>query len=231
MSLVLLSGGLDSAVLLVDMIKNPFRYYDEPINALFLDFGTQAHKTCKKSLESFNKQYHGAYNFITYDTSKMIHPKIPVYDPNYRKRDTFGDTQSFNMFTPFRILYMYVVAAVYAANLGDSRIYVGNHRRDGGDIDDTGEHYWDCDVRLINEVNRTLDKASNDLAAPIILAPFAQYSKLDIVRLGKSLNVPFELTYSCGFGPKRCMSCTTCTTLNAVFVDVLGRLPEWRFNG
>jgi 7-cyano-7-deazaguanine synthase len=60
------------------------------------------------------------------------------------------------------------------------------------------------------------------LAAPIIIeAPFAAMHKSDVIRLGESLGVPFELTLSCmqPSNGRHCGRCSKCRERRDAFVE------------
>jgi 7-cyano-7-deazaguanine synthase len=61
------------------------------------------------------------------------------------------------------------------------------------------------------------------LAAPIAIeAPFVSMSKADVIRLGQSLGVPFELTLSCmqPAGGRHCGRCSKCRERIEAFQEV-----------
>jgi 7-cyano-7-deazaguanine synthase len=53
-----------------------------------------------------------------------------------------------------------------------------------------------------------------------LLSPFMNVDKTEIVKIGKRLNVPYELTYSCYKGEDRhCGKCGTCYERREAFND------------
>ena len=53
-----------------------------------------------------------------------------------------------------------------------------------------------------------------------MVAPFLASTKTDIVRLGATLGVPFEQTWSCyRGGAQQCGTCGTCTERREAFHD------------
>ena len=52
-----------------------------------------------------------------------------------------------------------------------------------------------------------------------IKAPFVEMTKADIIKIGLSLNVPYELTWSCYEGNEHpCGSCGTCIDRQKAFL-------------
>jgi 7-cyano-7-deazaguanine synthase len=80
-----------------------------------------------------------------------------------------------------------------------------------------GDHaqYPDCRESFVNAFNAMLSMAMDGRTINVE-APFMYFSKAQIARLGVSLNVPFDLTWSCyeggndGLDDKHCGICGTC---------------------
>jgi len=75
--------------------------------------------------------------------------------------------------------------------------------------------YPDCRAVFVDAFNNMLATAMIGQEIKVE-APFMYFSKAQIARLGASLNVPFELTWSCyeggneGYGDSHCGHCGTC---------------------
>jgi 7-cyano-7-deazaguanine synthase len=84
----------------------------------------------------------------------------------------------------------------------------------------SGDHYIypDCRPEFLNAFRQTATLALGEWANVEILAPFADKSKADIVRLGDVLGVPFGYTWSCYKGGEfHCGECGTCVERQEAF--------------
>lgn len=74
--------------------------------------------------------------------------------------------------------------------------------------------YPDCRPEFFRRLNRLVPVGTRAGAAgrsPKIIAPFQHFSKMEIVRLGIGLGVPFAETWSCyGGGERPCGACESC---------------------
>lgn len=85
-----------------------------------------------------------------------------------------------------------------------------------------GDHaiYPDCRQVFVERFTRSTQAANEGFLVDDfeIIAPFLNQSKADIVRLGTSLSVPFEQTWSCYRGESvHCGTCGTCTERREAF--------------
>ena len=103
---------------------------------------------------------------------------------------------------PFRNGIMLSIAAGYAESLGASQVILGNH---------FGDHaiYPDCRKDFITPMAEAIKHGTYGEIA--LLSPFCEVDKTEIAKIGASLGVPFELTWSCyKGGDKHCGKCGTC---------------------
>jgi 7-cyano-7-deazaguanine synthase len=102
---------------------------------------------------------------------------------------------------PNRNMIMIALAAAYAQVEGYDTLLIGAH---AGDF----AVYPDCRPEFFDALRPSLK-----LATGVSLeAPFAHFSKADIVAAGAKLDVPFHLTWSCYEGKRyHCGQCGTCT--------------------
>ncbi|MCX7597897.1 MAG: 7-cyano-7-deazaguanine synthase QueC [Armatimonadetes bacterium] len=69
--------------------------------------------------------------------------------------------------------------------------------------------------------------AWSTLRRPVLLAPTAQMSKAEIVRIGLELGAPLRLVWSCyGGGGEHCWSCESCARLRCALEDA-GAWPKY----
>lgn len=76
-------------------------------------------------------------------------------------------------------------------------------------------------ARLLADIERLLGNVADREVG--VAAPFLTWSKDDVVRLGVELGVPFEMTWSCErHGSLHCGSCPHCVTRQKAFSPALG---------
>ncbi|MCF0201922.1 MAG: 7-cyano-7-deazaguanine synthase QueC [Bacteroidaceae bacterium] len=103
---------------------------------------------------------------------------------------------------PFRNGIMLSIACGLAESRGLKRVLIANH---------AGDHaiYPDCRSLFIERMSLAMSAGTD---AHIYLdAPFTDFSKTDIARIGAASGVDFSKTYSCyKGGEKHCGRCATC---------------------
>ena len=78
-----------------------------------------------------------------------------------------------------------------------------------------GTPYVDCTPTFLKSTNAVFDVYTDGRIK--VLAPFEDWSKLDIWNFAISQNVPLELTYSCELGLRQpCGKCQSCRDLKAL---------------
>ncbi len=109
---------------------------------------------------------------------------------------------------PYRNPNMLLQAATVAWNDHANVVAYAAHQGDYA-------QYPDCRKVFVDAFNGMIATAMNSQDVEVE-TPFMRFTKAQIARLGASLNVPFELTWSCyeggneGLGDKHCGSCGTC---------------------
>lgn len=110
---------------------------------------------------------------------------------------------------PYRNPNMLLQAATVAWNDHAGIVAYAAHQGDYA-------QYPDCRENFVDAFNQMLVTAM-DGRTITVESPFMHFTKAQIARLGASLNVPFELTWSCyeggsdGLNDKHCGRCGTCT--------------------
>ena len=110
---------------------------------------------------------------------------------------------------PFRNAIFLSIAVSYAASIGARRILYGAHGSDA-------KFYPDCR----EEFYKSFEKAARlGIEMDVqILAPFSGISKAELIRIGASLQVPFQLTWSCYLdNEKHCGKCESCVNRKQAF--------------
>jgi 7-cyano-7-deazaguanine synthase len=198
-SLVMLSGGLDSAVLAADEART---YVVHPVyvaGGLAWEEGEQRVIRELLSRPPFSNAPHPVQpltrlEFSMRDVYSGSHWAVTGNPPAY-------DTPDEDVYLHGRNIALLSKAAVYAATRKISRIVVAPL---------AGNPFPDATPEFFAALNAAY---SLGLAAPIeIAAPFATLHKEDVVKIGDRLGVPFELTLSCmnPSGTTHCGLCSKC---------------------
>jgi len=199
-AVVLLSGGMDSAVCAA-ITKGK----DYEIATLHLNYGQ---KTQSKELECFHKlsDYFQAISRLVIDVthfsiiggSSLTDKNIKVENARQRKE---GIPSSY---VPFRNGNIIAIATSWAEIIKARIIVIGATQVDYSGYPDCREEFFVAMQKAINL--GTKPETHIDIQTPILFN-----SKSDIVIIGNELNVPFEYTWSCYSSEvKACGICDSC---------------------
>lgn len=202
-SVVLLSGGMDSAVLLA--------HVEDPRLALSVDYGQRHRRELEAAaaLAAYYEVEHLTLDLSGWGTlltgSSLTDSTVPVPLGHYAA-PTMAATV-----VPNRNAVLLMAAAGIAAARNIDVVATAVH---------AGDHpvYPDCRPEFIDAA------ASAALAgtggAVTIIAPFVHMTKTDVAARGATLDVPLELTWSCyQGGTVHCGRCGTCTERREAFRD------------
>jgi 7-cyano-7-deazaguanine synthase len=184
-SIALVSGGLDSAVLL---------WLFRPSGAVTFNYGQKnefkevfyAEKMCKE-LNIRHKILDISSSFDEIE-SGLLKGKL---------------TDAASSIVPNRNLIMLSIVSAWAATANVNVVLIGTHKTDA-------PAYPDCTKEFISGAEQMLRVSLN---SPLfsISAPFIDKEKHEIIKMGQELNVPFEMTWSCyRDGSKHCGVCPAC---------------------
>lgn len=201
-AVVLLSGGLDSTTTLAKAIADG---YD--VTSVSFRYG-QKHSKELVSAANVSK-YYGINNIVvnldlSMFRSALTRPELDV--PENRPEDDVGSDIPIT-YVPARNIIMLSVAAGLCESIGADRIFIGANV-----IDYSG--YPDCRPEFFEQYEKMIavgTKAGVEGKPIKIMTPILNMSKTDIVRLGKKLKAPLNLTWSCyEGGDKACGKCDSC---------------------
>jgi 7-cyano-7-deazaguanine synthase len=202
---VLFSGGLDSAVLVARAATNG------PVQPLYVSVGlaweAEEQRAAARCLSSLGN-------------AGSIRPLVPlhfdmtdVYPPTHwaiRGQAPAFDTPDEDVYLEGRNIVLLSKAAVFMARAQIRRVWIGPLA--GNPFPDANPDFFDAFARGL----------SIGLATTIdIAAPFASLHKADVIRLGRELGVPLELTLSC-MQPQaglHCGRCSKCRERRDAFAD------------
>ena len=211
---VAFSGGLDSTTLLYHL-----RAEGHEVKALSADYG-QRHGARERQAAEAITQLLGVERRVVdltalaafFGRNSLSDAAVPVPAGAYSEAGMKQTT------VPNRNMVLLSVGLAWAASLPFDGVAFGAH---GGEY----TPYPDCQPAFAEAMDRAA--AVCDWRPLRVLAPFATWSKGDIVNRGAELGVPFHLTWSCYQGGETpCGVCGTCVDRATAFADA-GMTPVW----
>lgn len=201
LAVVLLSGGLDSAVTLYIAKNMGFKAH-----ALSFDYSQRHRREIASARKIANKA--GVPISIMkiefpWKNSALLNKAIDV--PKNRAIANISKSIP-STYVPARNIIFLSIAAGFAESLKAQAIFIGANA-----IDFSG--YPDCRPEFFESMNKTIGtgtKFGGEHNIKIV-TPLLKKNKADIVKIGNRLKVPFKLTWSCYEGGKYpCLKCDSC---------------------
>uniref|UniRef100_A0A7V5XFJ3 7-cyano-7-deazaguanine synthase n=1 Tax=Thermodesulfobacterium geofontis TaxID=1295609 RepID=A0A7V5XFJ3_9BACT len=197
LAIVLLSGGMDSAVC-ASVASQNYR-----LSLLHFQYGQKAQE---KELECFHKlieffkpeksQIIYLPFFKDFGGSSLISEELEIPE---KQEEGIPST-----YVPFRNGIFLSIATAWAEVIGAKKIFIGVN-----EIDFSG--YPDCRKEFIKIFNQAINTGTKPETQIEIETPIINLTKKEIVELGIKLNTPFHLTWSCyKGGEKACGKCESC---------------------
>jgi 7-cyano-7-deazaguanine synthase len=197
LAIVLLSGGMDSAVCASVASQN--------YRPAFLHF-QYGQKAQEKELECFHKlieffkpeKFQIVYLpfFKDFGGSSLISEELEIPE---KQEKGIPST-----YVPFRNGIFLSIATAWAEVIGAKKIFIGVN-----EVDFSG--YPDCRKIFIEKFNQAINVGTKPETQIEIETPIINLTKKEIVELGIKLKTPFHLTWSCyRGGEKACGKCDSC---------------------
>lgn len=205
-AVVLLSGGLDSATALAIARDQGFEAY-----ALSFDYG-QRHRfelqAARRVAQSLGAREH---KVISFDLRSFGGSALTADIDVPKDRDTSAMSHGIPVtYVPARNTIFLSFALAWAEVLGASDIFVGVNAVDYSGYPDCRPEYLAAFEALANLATKAGVEGSTRIS---IHAPLMALTKVEIIRTGLALGVPYELTSSC-YDPSEqgrpCGSCDSC---------------------
>lgn len=196
-TVILLSGGMDSGVLLAWAQS---RY--TTIHALCFDYGSKHARKETYMARRLAQEYGAAFTEVelpfinTLFSSSLLQSGEEIPDGPYRT-DSISSTV-----VPFRNGIMLAIATGYAETHRIGTVLIASH---------AGDHpvYPDC----TKEFSEAMSQAATlgTFTGVKVEAPFSSLDKRGIARIGRDLGFDFTITWSCYKGQDlHCGTCATC---------------------
>ncbi|MCX7880323.1 MAG: 7-cyano-7-deazaguanine synthase QueC [Ignavibacteria bacterium] len=199
-AVVLMSGGMDSAVTAAIVINQNYEIF-----ALHI---TYEQRTQERELRAFKElcSYYKIENSLIVSIdylkkiggSALVEPSIEIELANFERK------MIPRTYVPFRNGNLLSIAASWAEVVSANAIFIGAVEADSSGYPDCRKSFFEAFEKAINEGTKPETNIK-------IMTPLINMSKKDIVLLGLELGVPFELTWSCykeiEFACGECDSC------------------------
>lgn len=212
-AVILLSGGIDSTVMLAYALSR-----GRQCHALSFDYGQRQHLELDRARD-IAAHYNVPWRLLALprwdeSASALLSPTAPV--PVDRDAAAIAGGGIPNTYVPARNTLFLAYALAYAEIIGATEIYFG------GNADDTSP-YPDCRPAFFAAFQHVAHLATRQGVTgdgPLLRTPLMCLSKREVVTLGRKLQAPLHMTFSCyapieGITP--CGRCDACSlSLNAL---------------
>ena len=211
-AIVLLSGGLDSAVTLYLARKRLFS-----CQCLIFDYG-QRHKKEIESAKRIAKSAECLHQILKiklpWRGSSLLDKKIAI--PRQMGRLTRRGRDIPTTYVPGRNIIFLSFALSFAEAVSAKAIFIGAHSQDYSGYPDCRKEFFQAFSKVIKRGT----KSGFGGGGIRIFFPLINKRKSEIIKLGLRLGVPFELTWSCYQGGKQpCGRCDSCYFRSKGFVE------------
>ncbi|MFQ5910378.1 MAG: 7-cyano-7-deazaguanine synthase QueC [Thermoplasmata archaeon] len=203
-SIVLLSGGLDSATTLAIAKKE-----NDEVYALTFDYGQRHRKEVERAkaiADQLGVKEHRVMEIGLNEIggSSLTDTTEPI--PDYRDYEVMKEEIP-STYVPARNLILLGYALAWSEVVGAGAIYIGANSRDYSGYPDCRPNFYRAFQRLAEVGTRAgIEKRGVKIRHPLI-----NLRKADIIKRGRELGVPFELTWSCyRGGDTPCGKCDSC---------------------
>ena len=201
-SVILLSGGLDSAVNLAEAAART-----KTALSLTFDYGQRAAPRESEAAASLAKYYDVRHKVIELPWFGELLPPAIADSGDPADADASDDA----VWVPNRNGVFVAVGAAYAETLGASLLITGFNAEEAVSFPDNSREYIDA-------ANLALSYSTK--GAVELFSFTAEMTKADIVRRAVELTVPLELAYSCYEGRERmCGLCPSCRRTAGAMAD------------
>lgn len=204
-SIVLLSGGLDSALALGLAARD-----NEVRLALFADYGQKAAQAEERAAQALAAHYNVKFRKIalpwlsSLGSSALTNgaKEVPTFDTEKFSDLDYQNTTAMAVWVPNRNGLLFNVAACFAEALGCDFISAGLNAEEGATFKDNTPGF-------VKAVEGSFGWSTQNNVK--ILDMLSGMTKDEIVGKGIEINLPFELVHSCYFNnDKMCGRCESC---------------------
>ena len=200
MSIVLVSGGMDSCVTATMAADQ-----SNDLAFLHISYGQRTESRERKAFNDIADFYRvekrldiSIEHLAKIGGSSLTDQKIEVSEADLDSK------QIPTSYVPFRNANMLSIAVSWAAAIGADAIYIGA-------VTEDSSGYPDCRPEFYEAFQKTIDTGTKPDTHIQIRTPIIHLSKADIVKKGIELNAPLHLTWSCyRDNDLACGTCDSC---------------------
>lgn len=211
-AIILLSGGVDSTVILA-LAKQQRKV----CFTISFDYG-QRHRLELRAAKNIARFYDVPYQMIKIDITCLNTSSLTSFleVPKASSLETLKKEGTPSTYVPARNTIFLSHALAYAECLQVDEIHFGANKDDYSSYPDCRPEYFTAFQAMVN----TATKQSTEKKPPTIVTPLIHLTKREIVKKGRELNVPLDLTLSC-YDPlplgEHCGRCLACNIRNQAF--------------
>lgn len=204
-AVILLSGGLDSCVILAMALEK-----GRECHAISFDYG-QRHKIELESAKAITKYYQVSHRIIQIDPTTFSNSALVSGSsiPKNRTSQEIAKGGIPNTYVPARNTLFLAYALGQAEILEAQEIYAGPNALDSLPYPDCRPQFIESFQALINVATKQAIEGN----PPRLLTPLIDWDKAKIIKHGLMIHAPLELTMSC-YDPspqgKICSVCDAC---------------------
>jgi len=209
-AIVLLSGGMDSAVTLY-LAKREYE-----CSVLIFDYGQKARKEtllAQKLARGARCQSYSLKIDLPWKGSALLDERMEV--PKGKLSCT--EKKVPDTYVPARNIIFLSFAVSFAEAIKAESVFIGAHQLDFS-------NYPDCRSGFFRDFEKCVKTGTKRGAKGVpvkIITPIINKTKKEIVELGRKLKVPFEYTWSCyESGSVPCGTCESCLFRARAFKDL-----------
>lgn len=208
-SVVLLSGGMDSCVCAALAAR------DTDAAAMHISYGQRTEQRERWAFERICDRLGIHHRLALRNEALSMIGGSALTDSNVAvptAKAEIGQGDVPVTYVPFRNAHFLAAAVSWAEVVNATQIYIGAVEQDSSGYPDCRPAYY----KAFNEVIRTGTRDGKIS----ITTPLIGMRKADIVRLGRDLGVPFDLTWSCySREDKACGVCESCVLRQRAFEE------------
>lgn len=221
MAVILLSGGLDSALNLALASREK-----KARLALTVKYGQRAEMPELKAAESLCNYYGVQWKAVDMQWLGEVNPtgltrnilKLP--EPSFQDLDSTQSIQSMKaVWVANRNGVFLNLAAAYAEALGDEEVIVGFNREEASTFPDNSQDFIDSTNKALSF--STLNKVK-------VGSYTTEWDKTQIMKRALEIELPLQYVWSCyQSGPDRCWACESCKRSERALLSAGDMGREW----
>lgn len=205
-SVILLSGGLDSAAALGVCKKE----YNIQL-ALTFDYGQKSINCELEASKKICEYYNINHKIITLEWLKDITHTALVADTKIPTKNVGTKDSAKKVWVPNRNGLFLNIAASFADSYGYNYIIFGANK-------DEGENFPDNTEQFRSDITKVFQTST--MQKPKVIAPLINYTKDDIVKIAVEKSIPLEYIRSCyGSDKRHCGICESCKHLKQALIN------------